>query len=140
MKSNFWRMLAMVAAAGVAALVHGLLLGVSAQRLSAPGDGVTVREAMAWPNVLWVDSRSAMDYQQGHFPGALHLHPSDWESGLARLFEAWEPGVPVVVYCDGQSCDASRQMADRLRADLGLEPVFWLHGGWEELRKLGEVR
>jgi len=135
-----WQMLAMSWVAGVAALAHGLLLGMSAARIEAPEGSVSLAEALAWPAVLWVDSRPAREFRQGHFPGALHVHPSDWESGLARLLERWDPEARVVVYCDGHGCDISREMAARLREDLGLERVYWLRGGWEQLRESGVGR
>jgi len=36
----------------------------------------------------------------------------------------------VVVYCNSQRCDASREVAVRLRHELQIDNVFVLQGGW----------
>ncbi|MBI4023445.1 MAG: hypothetical protein HY360_00595 [Verrucomicrobia bacterium] len=38
------------------------------------------------------------------------------------------------IYCGGQECQASRQVAGRLR-ESGIEPVYVLKGGWDAWRK-----
>ncbi len=52
---------------------------------------------------------------------------------LAGLFDAWSPGKSIVVYCT-PDCHASSEIADRIR-DLGIEPVFFLHGGYEAWKR-----
>lgn len=87
--------------------------------------------------VLWVDGRSREAYEKGHYKDALHLDPggTDYEEGLTRVLMVWDPAVPVVVYCDDAGCGASRELAKRLRTELGVESIYWLEGGWETLRE-----
>jgi rhodanese-related sulfurtransferase len=79
--------------------------------------------------IVWVDSRSRSDYEREHASGAILLNKDEWDNLLASLFDAWSPGKSIVVYCT-PDCHASSEIADRIR-DLGIEPVFFLHGGYE---------
>ena len=45
---------------------------------------------------------------------------------------------PVVVYCEGRACEASRKVTQRLRESMGLEEVYYLRGGWKALREAGK--
>ena len=90
---------------------------------------------MDMSNVLWVDGRSETAYQQAHFPGAIHLSLDDWDNGLTRLLESWDGGMQIVVYCDGNGCESSRAIAQRLRDELGEGAAYWLVDGWAVLEK-----
>jgi rhodanese-related sulfurtransferase len=95
--------------------------------------GLVLSEAVSLEPALWVDARPEDAFMDGHYPGALNINEDNWGEGISSLLEAWDPGESVIVYCDGQSCSASREMAERIRSELGLEPVFWLKGGYEEI-------
>jgi len=81
-------------------------------------------------HVLWVDARSRAKYEKGHIPGAILLNEDEWNKLTPAFLDAWDPDVPVIVYCDGGSCDASHAVADRLRSELKIEKVHVLKGGW----------
>lgn len=91
---------------------------------------VSLEEVRAWKEVLWVDARSREAYEAEHIPGALLLNAAEWDDLLVPLFDRWNPDVPIVVYCDSASCDASQRVAERLRDEVGLEHVHVLKGGW----------
>jgi rhodanese-related sulfurtransferase len=92
---------------------------------------ITVQTALSWGDtVLWVDARSADAFARGHVPGAISFDASD-EQSMDQLLDRWTPEHRIVVYCDSRSCDLSRSLAERLRAELGVAGVFYLHGGWE---------
>lgn len=82
--------------------------------------------------VVWIDARSRKAYEAGHVPGALLLNAEEWGELMFEhqfaLQEAFQR--PVIVYCDGASCERSREIAQRLRELLGLDPVFVLKGDW----------
>ena len=82
-------------------------------------------------NVVWVDARVPARFDEGHGPGAISCPPADWEERLLLLIEQWKPGMQIVVYCDGSSCDLSEQLAIRLRDEGGLTDVYFLRGGWD---------
>ena len=92
---------------------------------------VALAVAQGWPEVLWVDARSAVAYDRAHIPGAIKLSPGSWDDEVAAMVAAWSPGKHVVVYCDGHGCNASREVAHRLRTELGLQDVHVLTGGWD---------
>ncbi len=104
----------------------------------APVDAFPSLDLAAVPEgVLWIDAREPAAYAAGHIPGALSFGEGNWEEGLAAFVERWEPGVLVVVYCDGAECDASRRVARRLQIELGVEDVAVLREGWPAWQKAG---
>ena len=80
-------------------------------------------------NPLWIDTRAREDYDGGHIDGAVLLNEEKWDGMLADVFAIWKPDRPIVVYCSA-GCEQSEKVALRLR-DLGLEPVYFLRGGYE---------
>jgi rhodanese-related sulfurtransferase len=81
-------------------------------------------------SVLWVDARSEQAVAAHPASDAVRLTPAAWEAGIGRLMERWEPGRAIVVYCDGADCGTSREVAQRLRDELGINNVWALDGGW----------
>ena len=92
---------------------------------------ITLAVVRQWPEVLWVDARGAAAYEHEHVPGALNLSAGSWEKQIGDVVVAWKPELRVVVYCDGHGCQASREVAQRLRDELGLTEVYVLTGGWD---------
>lgn len=93
---------------------------------------VTLEQARAWADyVIWVDARPDEEFAREHVPGAISLNEDRWNELLPGLLAAWSPDKKVVVYCSSQSCNASREVARRLRTEAQLTNVFVLQGGWE---------
>ena len=91
-----------------------------------PSELVTVDQARTWGgNVTWVE------FARDHVPGALSLNEDRWNELLPQFLAVWSPGKKVVVYCSSLSCNASREVARRLRKEAQLSDVFVLEGGWE---------
>ena len=98
---------------------------------------ITVEEtrtrAAAGP-IVWLDARHKKEYVKGHVPGALLLNEYEWEELLSAAFHSIvdaPEGSPVIIYCDGQACAASRMVRGRLRqTPLGDRELLILHGGW----------
>lgn len=98
----------------------------------AASDEITVGDARASSSrILWIDARSEEDFRTEHIPGAVLLNAESWDSLLPEMLRLWSPSRKVVVYCSRQSCDASREIARRLREEAGLKDVYVLTGGWE---------
>lgn len=97
-------------------------------------DEVSLTEAAAFKDVLWVDARAAAEFSKEHLAGSHNLTPTAWDGQLEAVLAAWSPGMSVVVYCDGMGCRASHEVAKRLTNELGLENVHVLAGGWPALR------
>jgi len=97
---------------------------------------VTVDQARAWgDNAIWVDARPDGEFARYHVPNALLLNEDRWNDLLPSFLAKWSPEKKVVVYCSSQSCNASREVAHRLRDEAQLKNVFVLQGGWEEWLK-----
>ena len=94
---------------------------------------VTVDQARAWGDgAIWVDARPDEEFARDHVPGAFSLNEDHWNELLPQFLATWSPEKRVVVYCSSQSCNASREVARRLRDEAQLKNVFVLQGGWEE--------
>ena len=97
---------------------------------SAP---VSLAQAKSWGEaVLWVDARPDEQFARGHVPGAVQLNEDRWDELLRGMLTAWSPERKVVVYCSRKTCNASHEVAERLRKEAGLTNVYVLSGGWEE--------
>lgn len=104
-----------------------------------PIDGeAPMNENFTWATVqqakdadaLWVDARSAGEFDKGHIPGAVNLNMDDWARGFATFSGVWRPGRPVVVYCGGGGCMASVDVATRLQKALPQLEIKILKGGY----------
>lgn len=105
---------------------------MSWQSAVPPSELVTVDQARTWDgNVIWVDARPDEEFTRDHVPGALSLNEDRWNELLPQFVAAWSPGKKIVVYCSSLSCNASREVARRLRREAQLPDVFVLDGGWE---------
>jgi rhodanese-related sulfurtransferase len=96
-------------------------------------DEVTVQQVMErWRDrVIWLDARPREQYLMDHIPGARLLNEQEFEAQLLDLLEELERADrPVIIYCSGQKCDASRDVRERLIASVPLDDCYILHGGW----------
>lgn len=104
----------------------------ASESVTLQDDEITLAAALALSEpLLWVDARPEAEYADAHIPGAARLSLEDWEGGVFDVLERVSVDGWVVVYCGSQRCGASREVADRLREEMGLERVKVLHGGWD---------
>ena len=97
---------------------------------------VDVDLARSWgENAIWVDARPDNEFKRDHVPGAIPLNEDRWNELLPPFLAQWSPEKKVVVYCSSQSCNASREVARKLREEAQLKDVYVLEGGWEEWLK-----
>jgi len=78
---------------------------------------------------LFLDARSALDYADGHIEGARSL---PWEQFAALADEVLQdvgPETIIITYCDGESCNLSKELALALM-DRGYLNVRVLVNGW----------
>ncbi len=94
-------------------------------------DEVRVSTARSWgKDVIYVDARLRDRYDAGHIDGAILLNHEEWDAQVNKFLDAWDPDKKVVVYCDGESCELSRSIANRMKSDLQMKNVYVLKGGW----------
>lgn len=98
----------------------------------AASEMVTAERARTWgDNAIWIDARPDEEFARDHVPGALSLNEDRWNELLPQFLAVWSPGKKIVVYCSSLGCNASREVARRLRKEAQLPDVFVLEGGWE---------
>ena len=141
MKSSLVRQALLLAAlAFVPGLVQAIYFGdkISWRTPVPASEMATVTQARAWgENAIWVDARPDNEFARDHVPGALPLNEDRWSELLPQFLAVWSPEKRVVVYCSSHGCNASREVARRLRKEAQLPNVFVLEGGWEEWLKKG---
>ena len=121
--------LAVVPAVGEAIYFRDKISWESPDRSS---ETVNLDQAQSWgENAIWVDARPDNEFEQDHVPGAIPLNEDRWNEMLPTFLAQWSLEKKIVVYCNSQSCNASREVARRLRDEAGLKEVFVLQGGWE---------
>jgi rhodanese-related sulfurtransferase len=82
-------------------------------------------------DTLFVDVRSASDFEFGHIPGALHLPEPEIEEKLPALRPRLERARTIIVYCKSVDCGKSLWTAIRLR-NAGLTQTKIFPEGWNE--------
>ena len=122
---------ALIGIALLPALISGAIqLKWHHQEPLAP-DEVRPATAAAWgSDAIFVDARSKERFDSGHIQGAILLNNENWDSLSSKFLDAWDPDKKTVVYCDGGSCDASREVAERLKREFQIKNVYVLKGGW----------
>ena len=105
---------------------------VSWQSPLPPSESVTLEQAQAWgATAIWLDARPDEEFARDHVPGALSLNEDRWNDLVGPFLAMWAPDKKVIVYCSSQGCNASREVAKKLREEAQLKNVFVLQGGWE---------
>lgn len=91
--------------------------------------------------VVWVDARPREAHEEAHIPGALLLNEQEADALLFEHIEKLQDSAkPIVVYCDGHACQASRKMAKYLRERLPGAEIYVLRGGWNAWQEAARVR
>lgn len=118
------------------AVVHGFIeLKLKDPPPTKEGE-IEIAQVMTWGDkVQWVDARSKAKFDVEHIPGAVPLNEDHWNALVPAFLDAWEPEIPVVIYCDGGGCEASHAVAKRLKEELKIENVWVLKGGWDSWRR-----
>lgn len=81
--------------------------------------------------VVFVDARDQEEYRNGHIAGSLN-------GSVVQLASRLGQDDPVVVYCSGEGCNESLNLAETLMMpDWGFTRVFVFDGGWPEWKAAG---
>jgi rhodanese-related sulfurtransferase len=108
-----------------------------------------LRRILADGSAIVVDSRSHAQFVAGHIPGARNLDaPRSGTIAAVERLVSGDKSKPLVLYCNGPFCQASREVSEQLvaagftnvrRYQLGL-PVWRALGGVTEIELDGIVR
>lgn len=85
-----------------------------------------------WPDgVIWLDARPQAQFDREHVPGARLLNEQDFSAQLLELLDVLQmTDKPVVIYCGGEACEASRKVREKLLTLVPIEQCYVLKGGW----------
>jgi rhodanese-related sulfurtransferase len=83
------------------------------------------------PSTIFLDVRSATDYEFGHIAGAILLPEGEFEQRFPELRPRLERARAIVVYCKSEDCGKSLWAAIRLRNE-GLKQAAIYPAGWNE--------
>ncbi len=85
---------------------------------------------------VFVDARSAEDYEAGRIKGAVSLPVGEFDMKIGEFLNRYPPDRPIVTYCSGRTCDDSHRLAEML-TELGYLHVSILIDGYPDWQKEG---
>lgn len=82
-------------------------------------------------DVIWLDARPRDQFDAEHIPGALLLNEQEFDPLLLGILDTLQAASkPIIIYCGGQKCNASRHVREKLRSMVPLDDCYILQGGW----------
>ena len=89
-------------------------------------------------DVIFVDAREYVEYQEGHIAGAMSCPKRRFDGAAPKYVREYLPGNAVVVYCHGELCTDSEAVVKRLIAlKLDIGPFFIIKDGLPAWIKAG---
>ena len=79
---------------------------------------------------VFLDARSREQYRKGHIEGAKSLPWEDFDRRFPQVMSGIPRDAIIITYCDGESCNLSRELASALMAK-GYDQVRVLVDGWK---------
>lgn len=87
--------------------------------------------------VVFLDARIQKEYDEGHIPQAFLLNSSMFGTSAAdEAMKVMDASQPVVIYCGGGDCDASKNVAILLQ-QAGFKQLHIIEHGYPEWKQLG---
>ena len=96
-------------------------------------DVIQARQIFDGGNILFVDARTRLDYEDGHIPGAISLPIGEFDELIDSFLDQHDIEQPIVTYCSGRTCEDSHILA-QLLMDFGyIDVKVFIDGypGWE---------
>ena len=85
-------------------------------------------------NVLFIDSRSKIDFSMGHIQGAVNLPEKKFDNRIDDFLAKTDPDTIIITYCNGIDCPLAKSLAEKLLF-VGYYNVFYLTDGWSKWQK-----
>lgn len=93
-------------------------------------------ELFATGSALFIDSRAAEDFKEGHIFGAKNIPFVERKKKEELNMEQYPLEGIYVVYCDANECQSSIELA-KLLHEKGFQDIRIFFGGWEEWEREG---
>lgn len=113
-------------------LAPAALAAQNAAKMDQGGGEIAIKDAALLflsGRAVFLDARTAYEYQLGHIKGALSLPPREFASQYQDLKPQITAKEAIITYCDGENCPLSHALAKHLR-EAGLKNVYVLKNGW----------
>jgi rhodanese-related sulfurtransferase len=131
--------LAAIALAGPAAAQNQSILKATLAEVNARTgevDTEEMRRIVSTRTALLIDTRSKPEFAAGHIPGAVPVPQGGNAISAVEKLSGGDKAKPIVLYCNGPWCQASRRVADQL-VDAGFTRVRRYQLGMPVWRALG---
>ena len=91
---------------------------------------ITLKQAYSLynQNAMFIDARDYVEYEIGHINNAISLPYLDFDE-YKTILDTIPTSTPIVAYCDGEDCDLSILLGDKL-FESGYKEVYIFFGGW----------
>ncbi len=108
-----------------------VLLGVAFSQFSYATETATQSVQQEKAQGIWIDVRSAEEYQAGHLSGAIHVPHTELAARIAQISP--NKDTPIHLYCrSGRRAELALTELQK----LGYRQVI-NHGGYDDLRRQG---
>ena len=84
-------------------------------------------------SAVFIDARDAEDYELGHIENAVNI-PYDYYEDYEEMIDSLDDTAVHVIYCSGEECSLSMDLADYLFNEMVFEKILIFEGGWPQWR------
>ena len=84
-------------------------------------------------SAIFIDARDSEDYNSGHIENAINI-PFDYYEDYEDIINELDDTAPHVIYCSGEECSLSMDLADYFFNELAFENILIFEGGWPQWR------
>jgi rhodanese-related sulfurtransferase/uncharacterized membrane protein YphA (DoxX/SURF4 family) len=84
-------------------------------------------------SAIFIDARDSEDYNSGHIENAINI-PFDYYEDYENVINELDDTAPYVIYCSGEECSLSMDLADYFFNELTFENILIFEGGWPQWR------
>ena len=87
-------------------------------------------------SAVFIDARDPEDYDGGHIQNSINI-PFDYYDDYEDIIDSLDTATVYVIYCSGDECSLSMDLADYFFNELVFEKVLIFEGGWPQWRDAG---
>ena len=84
-------------------------------------------------SAVFIDARDPEDYDGGHIQSSINI-PFDYYEDYEEVIDSLNIAAIYVIYCSGDECSLSMDLADYLFNEILFEKVLIFEGGWPQWR------
>ena len=84
-------------------------------------------------SAVFIDARDSEDYDLGHIDNAVNI-PFDYYEDYEEVIDSLDTAIVYVIYCSGEECSLSMDLADYLFNERVFEKILIFEGGWPQWR------